>query len=156
MLGNNCYIGSSNNPIVVNPQLSLAPGGQLISENDPNPARHPDTGVLDITAAIASDNIFTAPGVTGCGPGGLNNAAVDEALDTSAGLPAASGVNSLTLNGTFGIAVTQAGSDTALRQPQNNAKILLSAFKASVGTPPPSGGQGVAVPFAYLHKLGLK
>ena len=156
LLGNSCYIGSNNNPIVVNPQLSLAPGGQLLSENDPNPAKHPDTGVLDITAAIASDNTFTAPGVTGCGPGGLANVAVDEALDTSAGLPAASGVNSLALNGSFGIAVTQAGIDTALRQPQNNAKILLSAFKASVGTPPPSGAQGVAVPFTDLRKLGLK
>ncbi len=156
LLGNNCYIGSNNNPIVVNPQLSLGPGGQLIEENDPNPAKHPDTFVLDITAAIASDNTFTAPGVTGCGPGGLANIGVDEALDASAGLPSASGANSLTLNGTFGIAATQAGGDTALRQPQNNARILLSAFKASVGTPPPSGAQGEAVPLTDLHKLGLK
>ena len=59
------------------------------------------------------------------------------------------------LTGEFGIALTQAGSDAALRQPQNNAKILLSAFKASVGTPPPSG-QGEVVPLAALHKLGLK
>jgi hypothetical protein len=156
LLGNNCYIGSNNNPIVVNPQLSLAPGGQLIQETDPNPAKHPDTFVLDITKAIASDNTFTAPGITGCGPGGLANVPVDEAIDTSAGLPAASGVNSLSLQGAFGIAATDAGGDTALRQPQNNAKILLSAFKASIGTPPPSGAQGEAVPLADLHKLGLK
>jgi hypothetical protein len=156
LLGNNCYIGSNNNPIVVNPQLSVAPGGQLIQETDPNPAKHPDTFVLDITKAIASDSTFTAPGLTGCGPGGLANVAVDEAIDTSAGLPAASGVNSLTLNGAFGIAATDAGGDTALRQPQNNARILLSAFKASVGTPPPSGAQGNAVPLAVLHRLGVK
>jgi hypothetical protein len=157
LLGNNCYIGSNNNPIVVNPQLSIAPGGQLIVETDPNPAKHPDTEVLDITKATAADNTFTAPGVTGCGPGGLNNIYVDEALDTSAGLPAASGVNNLTLTGQFGIAATTAGEDSSLTQPQNNAKILLSAFKDSVGTPPPppSSGSGQSLP-AALQQLGLK
>ena len=63
------------------------------------------------------------------------NIPVDEALDAGTGLPAASGVNSLTLNGTFYIAVSLAGALKA-----NNAKILLSAFKASVGTPPPRAG----------------
>lgn len=157
LLGNNCYIGSDNNPIVVNPQLSVAPGGQLIEETDPNPAKHPDTFVLDITKATASDTTFTAPAVTGCGPGGLNNIYVDEAIDTSAGLPAASGVNSLSLTGAFGIAATTAGEDSSLTQPQNNAKILLSAFKASVGTPPPppSSGSGQSLP-AMVQQLGLK
>ena len=50
---------------------------------------------------MASDTTFSAPGVTGCGPGGAKNIPVDEALDTGTGLPAASGVNSLTLNGNF-------------------------------------------------------
>ncbi len=81
LLGNSCYIGSDNNPVVINPQLTIAPGGQLISENDPNPVKHPNTGVLAITAANATDNVFTAPGVTGCGPGGAANIAVNEALD---------------------------------------------------------------------------
>ena len=27
LLGSNCYIGSDNNPVVVNPQLTVAPGG---------------------------------------------------------------------------------------------------------------------------------
>jgi hypothetical protein len=157
LLGNNCYIGSNNNPIVVNPQLSIAPGGQLIEESDPNPAKHPDTAVLDITKATASDSTFTAPAVTGCGPGGLANIYVDEAIDTSAGLPAASGVNSLTLTGAFGIAATTAGEDTSLPQPQNNAKILLSAFKASVGTPPPPPATGTGQNLsAALQQLGLK
>jgi hypothetical protein len=131
LLGKNCFIGSDENPIVVNPQLSVGPGGGLTAVPDPNPAKHPDTEVLDITNAISSDNTFFAPAVTGCGPGGLANIAVDEALDTSAGLPAASGSNSITLNGTFAVAVTSAGGDTSLAQPQNNAQILLSAFKAS-------------------------
>jgi hypothetical protein len=158
LLGNNCYIGSDSNPIVLNPQLSLARGGQLIQENDPNPAKHPDTFVLDITKATASDRTFAAPGVTGCGPGGLANIAVDEAIDSSAGLPAASGANRLSLTGAFGIAATTAGGDSSLTQPQNNAKILLSAFKASVGVPPPSASRaaGRLITFADLHKLGIK
>ncbi len=158
LLGNNCYIGSNNNPIVVNPQLSIAPGGQLIVEHDPNPAKHPDTEVLDITKATAADSTFTAPGVTGCGPGGLGNVAVDEALDTSAGVPSASGANSLALTGAFGIAATTAGEDSSLPQPQNNAKILLSAFRASVGTPPGSSARpatGHRITFAELRGLGL-
>jgi len=156
LLGNSCYIGSNNNPIVVNPQLSLATGGHLRIKNDPNPTAHPDTSVLDLTKATASDNTFTAPGVTGCGPGGLANIAVDEAIDTSAGLPAASGTNSLTLTGSFGIANTTAGQDSALTQPQNNAQILLSAFQASVGTPSPGPQAGRQISFADLHWLGLK
>jgi hypothetical protein len=127
LLGRKCYIGTDQNPIVVNPQFT---GGQLTSTNDPNPAQHPDTLVLAITNATVSDNTFFAPAVTGCGPGGLANIAVDEALDTSGGLPAASG-NSFTLNGTFAVAASFAGEDSSLSQPQNNALILLSAFKAS-------------------------
>lgn len=118
---------------------------------DPNPTKHPNTAVLDITKAIASDTTFTAPGVTGCGPGGAANIPVDEALDTSAGLPAASGASSLTLNGEFEIA--------ACFNSKNQAKILLSAFEDSVGTPPPSASREallrVSGPLtsAELHRL---
>jgi hypothetical protein len=159
LLGSSCYIGSDNNPIVINPQLSIAPGGQLVSETDPNPAKHPDTFTLGITAADATDNVFTAPGVTGCGPGGAANISVDSALDAGTGLPAASGVNSLTLTGSFDIAATDAGQDTSLPQPQNNARILLSAFKASVGAAGPratvrrlSGAEARSV----LRRLGVR
>src|SRR5215472_9115596 len=103
LLGSNCYIGSDNNPVVVNPQLSLGSGGQLIEETDPNPAKHPNTVVLELQGAVAADNTLSAPGVTGCGPGGAANIAVDQALDASSGLPAASG-NTLTLNGNFFLA----------------------------------------------------
>jgi hypothetical protein len=127
LLGNSCYIGSDNNPIVINPELSVAPGGMLQELTDPHPVAHPDTFTLGITKASATDTTFTAPGVTGCGPGGAANIAIDEALDAGTGLPAASGVNSLTLNGSFDIAATSAGES----MPANNAKILLSAFRAS-------------------------
>jgi hypothetical protein len=132
LLGNNCYIGSDETPVVVNPSLSVAPGGSLFITYDPNPTVHPDTFVLGFTVAEASDTTFSAPGVTGCGPsGGVFNVPVDEAIDTSSGLPAASGVNSLTLYGSFEIAATQATGDSSLSQPQDNASDLLAAFRAS-------------------------
>jgi hypothetical protein len=123
LLGSNCSIGSANNPILLNPQLAIGPGGQLNEYPDPNPTRHPLTDVLQITGAIATDDVFSAPGVTGCGPGGAANIAIDTALDAGAGLPAASGVNSLTLNGTFSIADCY--------NTDNQAKILLNAFEVS-------------------------
>ncbi len=128
LLGNNCYIGSDNNPVVLNPQLEAGPGGATITY-DPNPVKHPDTGVIALPGATATDTIFTAPGVTGCGPGGQANIPVDEALDTGAGLPAASGVNSLTLNGNFYVAASTPPP------PMTGARTLTSAFKDSVGTP---------------------
>jgi hypothetical protein len=136
LLGASCYIGSNDNPVVVNPSLT----GILHIEIDPHPKLHPKTGVLKVTSAVATDTTFTAPGVTGCGPGGPANIGVDLAIDTSAGLPSASG-NSLTLNGTFYLAICFAS--------KNMARILLAAFKASVGTR--TQGAGRRITFAQLR-----
>jgi hypothetical protein len=151
LLGPDCSIGTLGDPVVLNPTISISSGQEYV---DPDPAKHPDTFVL-ATQSTASDTTFTAPAVTGCGPGGVANIAVDEALDATAGLPAASGVNSLTLTGTFNIAATSASEDSSLPQPQDDAAILLSAFLASVGTPPPSASQVAAgrLSAADLHKL---
>ena len=77
-------------------------------------------------AVAATDNTFSTPGVTGCGPGGAKNIPVDEAIDANSGLPAASGVNSLTLSGTFSIADSFGNG--------NQAKTLLQAFAVSSKT----------------------
>ena len=145
LLGNSCYIGNNNQPVVVNPNISLGPNGMLNELPDPNPKAHPNTAVLQITGAIATDTTFTAPGVTGCGPGGAANIPVNEALDTGAGLPAASGVNSLTLNGTFSIA------DNFNKR--NQANILLSAFNDSVGTTAGARASAHRIPFSQLHSV---
>jgi hypothetical protein len=137
LLGSNCSIGSDAFPVVLNPQLSVGPGGGLTVANDPFPTVHPDILVLTLTGALATDNTFTAPGVTGCGPGGANNVLVDEALDAGAGVPSASG-NSLTLNGTFGLAVSFGPEDSTLPQPNDAGAGLLAAFKAST-----NGGNSV-------------
>jgi hypothetical protein len=122
LLGPDCYIGSDDNPIVVNPSLT----GTLAEEKDPQPKKHPDTDVLVVEKATATDSTFAAPVATGCGPGGSANIAVDEAIDTTAGLPSPSGDNAIKLHGTFYFAACFA--------PQNMANILLSAFKASSQT----------------------
>ena len=122
LLGSDCYIGSDDNPVVINPTLT----GSLVQEIDPNPKAHPDTAVLKIQGATATDTTFVAPGVTGCGPGGSANIAIDEAIDTSVGLPSITGASSVTLSGVFYFAACYA--------PNHMANILLSAFKASATT----------------------
>ena len=147
LLGPNCYIGSQDNPIVINPQLT----GTINVETDPNPTKHPNTVVLEVSGATASDNTFTAPEVTGCGPGGSANIPIDEQLDSYAGVPSASGNNSLSLSGNFYLADCYNST--------NEAKILLSAFKASVGTPPVGGARedvGRLSPNSLLGRFGLK
>jgi len=129
LLGNSCYIGSADNPVELNPVLSTT--GSASVEPDPHPRYHPDTEVLVIPDASATDTTFTASGVTGCGPGGAANIPVDEAIDTAVGLPTASGSDSITLNGTFYLAATTA--------PNNKSTILLNAFRASAR----SGGTAV-------------
>jgi hypothetical protein len=145
LLGSNCYIGTDSDPVVLNPGLSVGPGGGLFLQNDPQPTVHPDTFVLGINEAVASDTTFSAPGVIGCGPGGVANVAVDEALDASSGLPAASG-NSLTLNGSFLIAANGGSEDSTLTQPQDDASNLLAAFQAST-----SGEHSIKRPITLKH-----
>ena len=140
LLGTSCYVGSNDSPVLINPNLTVGPGGSVFIEYDPHPKAHPDTLVLGISGAIASDTTFSAPGVQGCGAGlsGVQRAVVDGALDTGAGLPAASGTNSLTLDGSFLIAACTASEDSALTQPVDDANILLSAFRASSNQGPRS------------------
>ncbi len=102
LLGNHCYIGSNSTPIVLHPAIT---SGSLTIENDPNGL--PDTGVLHIANAQATDNTFSVPGATGCGPRGAANAAIDSRL----GLPSPSGHNQLVLNGDSYLASTGAGTD---------------------------------------------
>ncbi|MBO0884676.1 MAG: hypothetical protein J2P17_30955, partial [Mycobacterium sp.] len=130
LLGPNCYIGTDSTPVVLHPQLSIGPGGELFLQLDPDQTDHPGDGVIGISGAIASDTTFSAPGVLGCGPGGQDSAVVDEALDAAAGLPAASG-NSLTLNGEFDIAATGNGFIGVGPTGVDAANELLGVFQDS-------------------------
>jgi hypothetical protein len=130
LLGSSCSIGTDAFPVVLHPQLSIGPGGGISVVMDPEPTVHPFVEQLVINGAVASDTTFSAPGVTGCGPGGANNVFVDEALDAGSGLPAASG-NSLTLNGSFALAAGFASEQSTPPAVPDDAADLLAAFKAS-------------------------
>ena len=131
LLGSSCSIGTDAFPVVLHPQLQGTPGTTITFANDPVPTVHPDDIVLTLNDVNAVDTTFSAPGVTGCGPGGAANVFVDEALDASSGVPAASGTNSLTLNGSFAITANFGSEDSSMTQPQDDASNLLAAFKAS-------------------------
>jgi hypothetical protein len=124
LLGNYCYLGSTDNPIMLNPSVT----GTISAIPDPNPTRFPTTAVLEVTNAVATDTTFSVPIAQGCGPGGSANIAIDTAIDTSESLPSPSGSNSLVLNGNFYLAIDFSQ--------KNNANDLLAAFNASDGTPP--------------------
>jgi len=147
LLGSYCYIGSVDNPIVINPSVT----GSIVIEPDPNQTKHPNTDVLEITGpATASDSTFSAPAITGCGPGGSANIPVDEQLDSYAGLPSASGSNSLSLSGNFYFADSFGSTQ---------AKTLLAAFRASDGTPPagaPRQGASRFAPAGLHGHYGIK
>lgn len=144
LLGSYCTIGSSSNPVVLNPMVT----GTLVQEVDPNPTAHPDVAVLVIKKATATDTVFTAPGVIGCGPGGAGNIAVDLAINKSVGLPSATGNNSLTLSGGdfyFGAAYT----------PTYMAKSLLAAFIASSKNPNAALPKAVPISLSDLRHFGF-
>src|SRR5262249_52266686 len=68
VLGGNCYIGSDSDPVVLNPVFN--PAGSLNFANDPDPARFPNVAVLSITGSTLTEDVFSVPGATSCGPGG--------------------------------------------------------------------------------------
>jgi hypothetical protein len=124
LLGGNCYIGSDSDPIVLHPSIT---SGTLTFVPDPDPIRFPTTAVLEVLDAQATDDTFSVPVATGCGPRGVADAAIDSLL----GLPSPSGNNHLVLNGNSYFADDFSES--------NQARDLLAAFKASVGVASPSG-----------------
>ncbi len=126
LLGGKCYIGSDDDPIVLNPVFN--PVGTLGFASDPGPVRFPNVTVLSITGSTLTDDVFSVPGATGCGPGGI----VDAAINGTLGLPSPSGNNHLVLSGNDALFADDfAQSD--------QARDLLAAFKASVGVASPGG-----------------
>ena len=59
-----------------------------------------------------------------------------------------------TLSGAFDIAATSASEDSSLPQPQDNAAILLSAFKASTSSEHGPGHNISVAQIKQLFKLG--
>lgn len=118
LLTGQCYIGSDDDPIILKPTFN--PVGALNFEPDPDPARFPNVVVLSITGSTLTDDTFSVPGATGCGPGDVADAAIDATL----GLPSPSGSNHLVLNGNDSLFADDFS-------PADQARDLLAAFKAS-------------------------
>lgn len=100
LLGSSCYVGSESDPIILN----LTTG--TTSPPAPNKPIKGSAGMLEILEEGALvrlvggslvDNAFAAPGATGCG--GALSGLIDPLVDSSFGVPAAAGLNTVILNG---------------------------------------------------------
>jgi hypothetical protein len=98
LLGSECYIGSTKEPITLNLTTGATTGG---------PTGKPGTkktkeegGIVEISGTSLVSNTFTAPKATGCGLLGL----LDGIINSKIGLPSAAGKNVAVLNGKVEIA----------------------------------------------------
>ncbi|HEV2857403.1 MAG TPA: hypothetical protein VGW80_03250 [Solirubrobacterales bacterium] len=105
-LGNNCYIGSSSNPIHLNlttGTTSPPPPNSLIS-GSPGEFGVIEEGNIVVTKNNRLvDNSFAAPGANGCG-GILFSWAVDPFVNSIVGVPSPAGTNTAILEGSTYIA----------------------------------------------------
>ncbi|MGN6225226.1 hypothetical protein [Pseudoxanthomonas sp.] len=121
-LGNNCYIGSPQNPIIIKLQTGTTqppPPNQPIAGN-PGTVETIITdeenfiGYLQVTDATFVDNAFAVPAATGCGNIALGlpvltpllQSLVSGAVNLKVGLPSAAGKNTAVLNSDAAIAAS--------------------------------------------------
>lgn len=100
-LGEDCYVGSNEDPIVV--EFTTGVSGELRGKNGSKLEANKAGSILSLLTDTLVSTTFASPGVEGCGVDGGADAAIDAGL----GLPSASG-NSSVLNGTLKLA---AGSE---------------------------------------------
>lgn len=105
LLGNECYIGSDTEPIV----LEMTTG-----TTNPPPPNQPITGSLGVETVKAAggilvdsghtlvDNSFATPAATGCG--GVFSSVIDPVINARLGLPSPAGHNTAIFTGTSEIA----------------------------------------------------
>ena len=111
LLGNECYIGSSTEPIVLKlttgttkPPLPNKPITGKVGEL----TSRAEGGILVIKNNSLVDNVFAVPAAKGCG-GKAFESVVDPLIDAKLGLPSPSGNNTAILNGTL----EQSGAEAA-------------------------------------------
>ncbi|MFE6287484.1 hypothetical protein [Streptomyces sp. NPDC057877] len=127
ILGDNCYIGSRSNPIVLRPEnLTFPDFGISFFNGDGTTADDGEMSRINLTGATQNDDGFAVPGATGCGLGlGLVNAAVN----AKTGLPAPAGSNNLTLNSSQ---THLAGLTAPGTVAPNAGKVLSQAWHSAV------------------------
>ncbi|WP_154654735.1 hypothetical protein [Solimonas variicoloris] len=109
LLGNNCFIGSDSNPILLHPRNSQI-AEAYASTYDLDGNENIDSGVL-YSAAVKStqlDDTFSVPAASGCGTIPF---VIDAVLNLKQGLPAASGVNRLELKDVSGATIFATAPD---------------------------------------------
>jgi len=99
-LGETCYVGSNEHPIVV--EYTTGTAGTLRGKAGPITGGGKNGFILTIPTSTLVSNTFETPGAEGCGISG----GADEALDAALGFPSPAGHNSSVLNG----ALRQAGA----------------------------------------------
>jgi hypothetical protein len=93
LLGGECYIGSTKEPITLNLTTGATTGGPT---GKPGTKKGKEKGkILEISGTSLVSNTFTAPKATGCGLLGL----LDGIINSKIGLPSAAGKNVAVLNG---------------------------------------------------------
>lgn len=129
ILGSSCFIGSNSNPIVLNPEMSVAPTNFQGDTFDANGTSDPNGifTLFTVSGGTTVDNSFAVPGASGCD--GLLSLLVDAAVDLKVGLPSASGHNSLTLNNPT---ISTAGYGDPTSVAPNEGKDLAAAWQSAI------------------------
>ncbi len=99
LLGNECYIGSNEHPIVL--KLSTGKSGTQTGELGEITSRG-EGGILVVKNSKLVDGTFSAPAATGCGE--FFSFLLDPIINAKLGLPAESGKNSAIFNSTLEVA----------------------------------------------------
>jgi len=102
-LGNNCYVGSVSEPIILNMSTGTTnppPPNEPITGKPPVFKLDPATGIIHQNEGIFVDNAFGAPGASGCTLTlfGIIPISLNGVVNFQAGLPAAAGTNETVQN----------------------------------------------------------
>ena len=99
-LGNECYIGSNAEPIVLHLTAGKTkpPSGTEPIRGDVGSPGGAAKGKITILPATIVDNTFAVPGATGCG---AIPAVTDTVVDLASGIPSAAGSNTAIMKGTL-------------------------------------------------------
>jgi len=109
ILGNNCFIGSNSNPIVLNltnGTTSPPPPNEPISGKEAEFGLDPELEIVRLTNGTYVDNSFSAPGASGCVLKlfGFIPISINSLVNDQSGLPAPAGTNETVQN--YGIELT--------------------------------------------------
>lgn len=102
-LGNNCYVGTSSNPITLNlttGTTSPPPPNKPISGKEPEPEFNEELEIQNEIGGTYVDNSFAAPGASGCVLTlfGFIPISINGLVNSQSGLPAAAGTNETVQN----------------------------------------------------------